>query len=361
MSESTFTAHPRRPSWRGVLAGLLMGLIVVMAMMALALVLGSFLPFSLQGTSIAAGIYAAITALVSAYVAGYFAVKCSAPEVIYGDGTAIDPKDATLTGMLTAAAILALSTILTLSTAGNILSSATSAATSAVGTVASTAASAAGGIANATANVAGTVISKSDVDLQSKAQSLYNQVTGDISREDVEGWMAKNTQGLNKEQVSAATDVVQQLVNEQKAAVETLDFTNLDTWKNIDTIAKKRMADIEQTLTTDEIITRLQAQGLSEPQAQEVRKEVVASFNEYKTKTDQAMSEIDQKAQQGLQKVDQVMESAEDVARKTALYSGLFWLISALLTFLASTMGARNAAAKHRLDKPVVRMGDNVR
>ena len=43
----------RRPSWRGVLAGLVMGLIVVMAMVALALVLSSFLPFDLKGTSIA--------------------------------------------------------------------------------------------------------------------------------------------------------------------------------------------------------------------------------------------------------------------------------------------------------------------
>ena len=53
----------RRPSWRGVLAGLVMGLIVVMAMIALALVLSSFLPFDLKGTSIAGGIYAAVTAV----------------------------------------------------------------------------------------------------------------------------------------------------------------------------------------------------------------------------------------------------------------------------------------------------------
>ena len=52
---STYTPQ-RRPSWRGVIAGLVMGMIVVMAMIALALVLSSFLPFDLKGTSIAGGI-----------------------------------------------------------------------------------------------------------------------------------------------------------------------------------------------------------------------------------------------------------------------------------------------------------------
>ncbi|WP_296402772.1 hypothetical protein [Psychrobacter sp.] len=340
----------RRPSWRGVLAGLLMGTIVVMAMIALALVLGSFLPFSLQGTGIAAGIYTAITALVSAYVAGYFAVKYSAPETLFGDGTEIDPKDATLTGMLTAASMIALTTIMALNGATSILSSATSAVGSTISTVASTTAKATGGVATAV----GAVASDSNADPQQQAKDVYNRVTGDISRSDVEGWVAKNTQNLDKEQVNATTTVITQLVNEQKAEVKSLDFTDLDTWKNIDVIAKQRLADIQHTLESDEIVNRLQAAGLSEPEAQQVRTEVVSSYNEYKTQTEQMVATAEQKANQAL-------NTAEDVARKTALYSGLFWLISSLLTFLASTMGARNAAAKYRLDKPIITLGDNVR
>lgn len=343
------TSYPpqKRPSWRGVLAGLLMGLIVVMAMIALALVLSSFLPFSLQGTSIAAGIYTAITALVSAYVAGYFAVKYSAPETLFGDGTEIDPKDATLTGMLAAASMIALTTVMAVNGATGILSSATNAVGSTVSTVANT--TAAGGVATAVGTAAG----QSDTNVQQEAKNVYDKVVGDISRSDVEKWVAKNSQNLDQEQVNATTTVITELVNEQKAEVKSLDFTDLDTWKNLDEIAKKRLADVQQTLESDEIITRLQTAGLSEPEAQQVRTEVVASYNEYKAQTEQMVASASEKANQALYQ-------AEDVARKTALYTGLFWLISSLLTFLASIAGARSAAANYRLDKPIVTLGDNV-
>lgn len=346
------TSYPpqKRPSWRGVLAGLLMGLIVVMAMIALALVLSSFLPFSLQGTSIAAGIYTAITALVSAYVAGYFAVKYSAPETLFGDGTEIDPKDATLTGMLAAASMIALTTVMAVNGATGILSSATNAVGSTVSTVANTTATAAGGVATAVGTAAG----QSDTNVQQEAKNVYDKVVGDISRSDVEKWVAKNSQNLDQEQVNATTTVITELVNEQKAEVKSLDFTDLDTWKNLDEIAKKRLADVQQTLESDEIITRLQTAGLSEPEAQQVRTEVVASYNEYKAQTEQMVASASEKANQALYQ-------AEDVARKTALYTGLFWLISTLLTFLASIAGARSAAANYRLDKPIVTLGDNVR
>jgi len=343
------TSYPpqKRPSWRGVLAGLLMGLIVVMAMIALALVLSSFLPFSLQGTSIAAGIY---TAIVSAYVAGYFAVKYSAPETLFGDGTEIDPKDATLTGMLAAASMIALTTVMAVNGATGILSSATNAVGSTVSTVANTTATAAGGVATAVGTAAG----QSDTNVQQEAKNVYDKVVGDISRSDVEKWVAKNSQNLDQEQVNATTTVITQLVNEQKAEVKSLDFTDLDTWKNLDEIAKKRLADVQQTLESDEIITRLQTAGLSEPEAKQVRTEVVASYNEYKAQTEQMVASASEKANQALYQ-------AEDVARKTALYTGLFWLISSLLTFLASIAGARSAAANYRLDKPIVTLGDNVR
>lgn len=347
----------RRPSWRGVLAGLLMGLVVVMAMMALALVLSSFLPFDLKGTSIAAGIYAAITALVSAFVAGYYAVKYSAPETLFGDGTAIDPKDATLTGMLTAAAIIAFTTLMALNSASSLLSSATSAVGSTVSTVANTAASTVG----AGANAVGSVVQNSDVDLQAEAQQLYQRVSGDVSRADIEKMVAKNTQGLDQEQINATADVVEEMMNETKGDVQEMDFTDLDTWRNIDDYAKQRMTSIEQMLAGPEIINRLEEKGLSEAEAQQVRTEVTESFNEYKTETQQAIATAQQKADQGMQKVDQVLDSAEDTARKAALYTGLFWLINALLTFLASTMGARKAAANYRLEKPIVTWGDNVK
>ena len=344
----------RRPSWRGVLAGLVMGLIVVMAMVALALVLSSFLPFDLKGTSIAGGIYTAITALVSAFVAGYFAIKFSAPEAIFGDGTEIDQKDATLTGMLTAALIVLFTTFFAMSSATSILATAGNAVGSTVSTVAKTA----GGVVAAGTSAAGTAAIAAPEgtvqQVQQSAQEVYNKVSGNISKEDISAMIAKNTENLNEQQVTATTNVLDDMINKTQADVKEMDFTSIDTWRNIDDYAKQRMASIETTLKGPELINRLQAEGLSEAQATEVRTEVMQSFNEYKIKTEQTIAQASQTVDQGLQQ-------AEDIARKAALYSGLFWLISALLTFIAAVMGAKNAATNHRLDRPIVTYGDNIR
>lgn len=338
----------RRPSWRGVVAGLVMGLIVVMAMIALALVLSSLLPFDLKGSSIAGGIYAAITALVSAYVAGYFAIKYSAPEALFGDGTDIDPKDATLTGMLTGALIILLTTFFAMSSATSILSTAGNVVGSTVSTVAKTAAT----TATVGATAAGAASQSNSV--QQKAEEVYQRVSGDISKEDVQAMVAKNTQNLNQQQIAAVSNVIKDMFDQTKTQVNNMDFTDLNTWRNIDVYAKERMASIEETLKGPEIITRLQQQGLTQTQALEVRTEVQQSFNEYKVKTEQYIAEAKQMAEQR-------MQQAEDVARKTALYTGLFWLISALLTFIASTIGAKNAAANYRLAKPIITWGDNIK
>lgn len=112
-----------------------------MAMLALALVLGSFLSLDLRGVGVAAGIYAAITALISTFVAGFFAVKASAPEAIFGDGTDILPKDAALTGILTAASIVVISSVFAMSSVSSVVrttGSAVGTAASALGGAAST-------------------------------------------------------------------------------------------------------------------------------------------------------------------------------------------------------------------------------
>lgn len=342
-------APQRRPSWRGVLAGLVMGLIVVMAMVALALVLSSFLPFDLKGTSIAAGIYAAITALVSAFVAGYFAIKFSAPEALFGDGTDIDPKDASLTGMLTAALIVLFTTFFAMSSATSILATAGNVVGGTVNTVAKTAGATASAVGTAAAGTAAAAPDNQIQQWQQRAQEVYNRVSGDISRADVQAMVAKNTQDLNRQQIDATTSVLLEMMNNTQNQVADMDFTSIDTWRNIDDYAKQRMASIEQSLQGSELITRLEQEGLTEAQALEVRTEVTQAFNAYKTQTEQYITQAQQTAAQ-----------AEDVARKAALYSGLFWLISTILTFAASTFGAKSAAANYRLAKPIITYGDNV-
>ena len=326
--------------------------IVVMAMIALALILSSLLPFDLKGSSIAAGVYAAVTALVSAYIAGYFAIKFSAPEALFGDGTDIDPKDASLTGMLTGALIILLTTFFAMSSATSILTTAGNVVGSTVSTVAKTAAT----TATVGATAAGAASQNDSV--QQKAREVYQRVSGDISKEDIQAMVAKNTQNLNQEQIAAASNVIKDMFDQTKSQVANMDFTDLDTWRNIDVYAKERMTSIEEMLKGPEVITRLQQQGLTQTQAIEVRTEVQQSFNEYKMKTEQYVAEAKQMAEQR-------MQQAEDVARKAALYTGLFWLISALLTFIASIVGAKSAAATYRLAKPIaqptITWGDNVK
>lgn len=335
----TLTLTGRRPSWRGIFAGLLMGLVVSMAMLALALVLSSFLSLDLRGAGIAAGVYAALTALLSAFVAGHFAVKSSAPEALFGDGTDIAPKDATLTGILTAAAIVVISSVF----AFNGITGVVKTAGNAVGGTASMIGNAAGAVASTTATVAGAgavaVNASSEGGIANKAQELYQKATGNISREDIEAWVAKNNDSFDQAQVAATVNVLEGMVNKTKADLAKMDFGSIDTWKNIDEYAKQRAAEVETVLKGDELINRLQNEGLSEAQAVQVREVAMTSYQEYRASTEQAIADAKLKAEQALQ-------TAEETARKAALYSGLFWLISTLLTFVASVLGARSAIAK---------------
>lgn len=340
-----------RPSWRGILAGLLMGLVVTMAMLALALVLSSFLSLDLRGAGVAAGVYTAITALVSAFTAGYFAVKASAPEALLSDGTAISPKNATLTGLLTAAAIIVMTTFGAMNGAGSVVRTAGSVAgstVSALGGVASGAASSVGSLANGavgTAMVAGSAADTSGITNQAK--DLYQKATGNLSRHDIENFVAKNSSNLSKEQVSATTKVIEELLGEIKTDAKALDLTDLQTWQNLDEIAKNRFKEIEAILTGDELITRLQAQGLSEEQALKVREEAVSAYQEYRTKSEELLAQANQSIEDAKLKAAQALEEAEAAARKAAFYTGLFGLISMLLTFIASIAGAKKAAASY--------------
>lgn len=338
---------PRRPSWRGILAGLLMGIIVAMAMTALALILGSFLSLDLQGAGITAGIYATLTALLSAFVAGHFAVKASAPEVLFGDGTDINPKDATLTGILTAATIIVVTSYLTMSGATNLIRGAGNVA----GSVASGTATAVTGTAGAITGVAasggaGLAGLASQTQLGEEAKRTYDQVTGNIERKDIEQVVAKNLEGIDQAQVSATSAVIEEMFKEVsqdiRQDIKGLDLTNLDTWKNLDVLAKDHMARIEQMITGNEFVQRLQAQGLTEEQAIQVRNEIQTTYTEYKAQTEAKINETRAKLEQGV-------EDAKQAARKAAMYAGLLWLISAALTFIASIFGARSAAAKYRI------------
>lgn len=328
-----------------------MGLIVVMAMAALALILGSFLSLDLRGAGITAGVYAIITALVSAFTAGYFAVKASAPEVLIGDGANIHPKAATLTGILTAATIIVATSYLTMSGTASLLRGAGSAAATAIGGTANVVAGAAGAVAS-TAGTVGTAASLAstagmiDNDTLEQAKQALQGSTGDMNRADVEAIVAKNLEGIDEAQVKAATAVLEDMLKNTKNEMANLDYTSLDTWKNLDKHLKERMNEVEYVIKSDELIERLENEGLSHEQAIQVRDEAEATYNTYKTEAEQKLSETRQKIENSVQVA---LAEAEAKARQAAFYTGLFWLISSLLTFVMAVVGAKSAAAKYHL------------
>lgn len=205
--------------WRGIFAGALMGLLAVMIMTALALVLSAFLPFSLKGTSIAAGLYATLTSVISALIGGFFSVKCAHIRLAPLGSGKYQPEDTTMISILTAAAIVVATTLLTFSSATSILTTATQ-------TVSHT---------------------------------------------------------LPSVEKSVLASLAQQSLN--------------DTPERVAPAATSAQLFIETALKT--------------------------------------------------------VIDAEETARQAALFSGLFWLLNALMTFIASFLGARIAAVSYRLDSPI--------
>ncbi|WP_034384381.1 hypothetical protein [Deinococcus sp. YIM 77859] len=294
-------SHPLR--WGGVFAGVVMGIVTTFTILALGLVITALTGITLTGTSIQALIWTALAALVGAYAAGLTAVRASAPATRNEDGiAAMTHNDATLTGLVTGGLLVLLTTLLAynatrslLTTAGNIVSS-----------VASTAANA--------ADAAGTQAAQSG--------GLQNFVSG-ISREDIEDLIASNSPSLNEAQVDAASDVVTGIF--RRAAY---DLGNQDL-ANITDFAQARINAIQNALSGESFVTRLERQGLSTAQAEEVRTVITNEINRLQNQA------------------RQIANTLEANARIAGRNVGLGWLLSAGLTLLLAVMGARNAAT-HR-------------
>lgn len=292
-----------RLSWRGVLAGVVLGLVTTLSIIALGLVITALTGITLTGSGIQAGIWTALAALVGAYAAGRTAVRASAPATRNNDGiAAMTHDDASLTGLVTGSLLVLLSTLFAFNTASRLIG----AATNVVGNVASTAVNAAGTAGGEAAQSGG----------------LQNFLTG-IDQQDVTNLIADASPSLNQEQATAAANVVTGIFRRAQ-----YDLGNQNPG-NITDFASARVTAIKNALTGPQFVSRLQRQGLSAPQAQEVRTVVTG--------------EVDRLQQQA----QQVAETAERTARTTARNTGLAWLLGAGLTLLLATMGARSAAT-HR-------------
>lgn len=287
----------RRLRWSGILAGLVMGAVSTMTMLALGTVITSLTGITLSGTGIQALIWVALSALVGAYAGGLTAVRASSPTTYDGEA-ALTKDDAGLTGLVTGGLLVLAFTWMLTSGVSSLLGLAGNAAGTLTGAVTSAGAA------------AGTAASQSP--------TVQDFVSG-IQPEDIEYLIADNTD-LTAEQTEATSNVVAGVF---RRATNDLGGANLT---NIGDVTRNRVQYIQEELSGPEFIARLERQGLSTAQAQDVQTEV--------------SQEVDRLEQQAAE----TAEAAEEAARKAATYAGLGWLIPAGLILLASRMGAASAA-----------------
>ncbi|UQN05362.1 hypothetical protein [Deinococcus sp. QL22] len=298
-------ALSHRLSWRGVFAGLVMGLVSTLTIVALGTVITALTGLTLSGVGIAAAIWTAIAALVGAYVAGLTAVRASAPTTRNSDGiAAMTHDDATLTGLVTAGLLILLSTLFALNSASRLIG---------------TASNVVGNVANAAGNAAGAA----GTEVAQNGGGVTSFLSG-INEDDISELIASNSDDLSEEQVDAASNVVTGIFRRAQYDLGQQDLGNITDF------AAARVTAIKNALTGDQFVTRLERQGLSNAQAQEVRTSVT--------------TEVDRLEKQAAD----VAQAAERTARTAASTAGWGWLLGAGLTLLASIFGARSAAT-HRV------------
>ena len=306
MTMTSRNMFSHRLSWRGVIAGLVVGLVVQLTLIALGLVITALTGITLSGVGIAAAIWLAISVLVAAYLAGLTAVRAGAPSSAdNAPGIAAMTKDdATLTGLVTGSLLVLLGTLLGYSALGSV----TGAATSALGSVASVVPGLASAVGSGTNQLAQTPAAQN--------------VIGNFTQQDVTDLIAQNSPNLSQQQVTAAGNVVSGIA--RRAAN---DLTNVNGINNLSDFVTQRATNIKQALTGPNLITRLERQGLTQPQATEVQNSITNTVNAAE------------------KQVADTTAAAERIARNTASTTGWGWLLAAGLTLLLAILGARSAAS----------------
>jgi hypothetical protein len=298
-----------RLNWAGILAGLVVGLVVQLTLIALGTAITALTGITLTGVGIAALIWLAISVLVAAYAAGLVAVRASAPASVEGTSgiAAMTKDDATLAGLVTGSLLVLLGSLLGLSALRGATGTATSALGSLVGGTTAVAGAATAGAAQA-------------------AQTPEGQnIIGNFGQQDVADLIAQASPTLDTAQVNAAANVVGGIV--RRAAG---DLGDLGSVTQLSDFVTRRTDAVKKALTGDELVTRLERQGLSAPQATEVRTSITQAV-------DNAQKQLDATA-----------AATERIARSAANTAGWGWLLAAGLTLLLAITGARNAASGGR-------------
>lgn len=325
--KSIISARASRPfSWGAVFAGVAVGAVASMAVLAV----GAFITFlfglSFSLTGFMGLFWFAVSALVGAFVAGNIAVNAQAPvkddDLSY---QAVSKAHATLTGGVTAALLVLFTTFFTITGISSVVG--------ATASVAGSVGSAVGHVVSGTAQSAAKLGANSDFSLDN-LPSIQEKL-GQINQDDLAKVISNNNDQLDEAQVKAIGNVVAETLKESQQEVKgDIKQINLD---NAGDYLKARFEAAKDKLTDDELVARLQRQGLTRDEAVEVQQYLLAEAEK-----------VEQKAEQAVTEAKKALDEAESAARSAARWAALSWLISAFLTFFATLLGARTAASRLR-------------
>ena len=282
-----------RINWPGIFAGVLAGVITYVALLVLGLAVGlvsaSGGGLDLGGLAIGGLIYLVIVTAASAYLAGLTTARAAA---------FLTPAQGRFNGLLTGILMLALSTWAVSSLLGGALNTASNVA----GSVLSAGAQAAGAAANnpGISDPVGAVVNGLD----------RNQLVDIISQA---------TPELSQQQVGAAADVVGGIItNARNNIANTVGKGNV---ANLGGVVSKQLDNIGQALQGPQFVSRLQRQGLSQAQAQQVATTIQQRYSETRTQ------------------VQQTVDSVTKAAARAASTAAWVWLLTAGLVLGLSTFG----------------------
>jgi hypothetical protein len=289
-----------RVSWAGVFVGLITGVALLITLGTLGVAIGASTADSLGGLGIGAVIWTALTVLISAYMAGFTAVRAGNQGLASrGQFTGL------VTGMLM---ILALTLFLS-----NVVSGLVGTASNVIGSVASGAATVTTAAGTAAANNPGTQNAASSLLSGLNADSI-GQIIGDASP------------ALSEAQSTAAAKVVSGIITRASNDLG----ANLGNVKNLSDFVTNRVDNIQKALSGPEFVTRLQRQGLTQPQAQATQTAIV------------------KQAKQIQQQAADAAAATARIARQAAITAAWGSLLAAGLIISAATFGGNQAASTRR-------------
>jgi hypothetical protein len=271
-----------RLSWVGIITGSLVGLTVYMVLLVLGLAIRFLIPAdSLRDAATATAIWVGVSLAVAAFVGGFSGTRAAA-YLRSGQGR--------FNGLVVGAVMVLLISLFAFSLAARATARLLSLAGVAVYATSSLVDSA------TTANTDAANADEGALGLQNPFQALVDDFSPEVA-----GLVAEASPELSSAQVQAAADLIGSEIRQAGRALGD-DLGNI----GLREIATRQADNLEQALTDDALLERLQQRGLSEAQAQEVATVLSQRVSEVRQQIEQTVSALQNQATEAAQRATQL-------------------------------------------------------